>query len=140
MPELDGKKYSYTPSGIKEYYKDKKKKKAGKPSAKDDYVDAKTAGEFHKRHISTGDNTVLPESTVQEERKKVAQTETNPYYQTPTKKKVRIVKKGSPHAEMAEEREGKHVKKYYKTEEGKKQNKKFDKKLSPSPGRSLNGY
>tara|TARA_R110000824_G_scaffold379148_3_gene571001 strand:+ start:551 stop:691 length:141 start_codon:yes stop_codon:yes gene_type:complete len=40
MPELDGKKYAYTPKGIKKYYKDKKIKKAGMPS-KEKYIEQK---------------------------------------------------------------------------------------------------
>ena len=46
MPELDGVKYDYTPSGIKKYYdaKKDKKKKSKYPSAKDQYADAKSQG------------------------------------------------------------------------------------------------
>ena len=51
MPELDGVKYDYTPSGIKKYYKAKadKKKKSQYPSAKDEYVDQKTIKKKGKR-------------------------------------------------------------------------------------------
>ena len=52
MPELDGVKYDYTPSGIKKYYKAKadKKKKSQYPSAKDEYVDQKRI----KQHVNKG--------------------------------------------------------------------------------------